>query len=312
MTVNPSIERFFGSPIVDWSVPRRDPWPQDAIFEYCPTDSVGLPIEPDTPIYDTYDKAIAAWYNSWLRTYEQYRDGTRRRIRKTAKPVPIVFASPERAFAQAAKILCPGKDINFDTPGAVKAIPLPFASLEMIGDPTFDPARWNNRIVRYGGLSYDNREMLQYKYPVPVNITYQLSIWAKTKVELDGYTADFIRKFRDQELFIKVLHGQGFGIRCVPILWELVQQAVDLEPGNGQRSLRRVFQVTVGGWIPHEPHTVRTVFRYDAELVATDDVDDDPGTTDETVTVNDVSDAVTGGDADSTRPLDGPFPDDAV
>lgn len=312
MSVNPSIERFFGSPVVDWSQPRRDPWPQDAIFEYCPTDpDTGLPIEPCTPIYDTYDKAIAAWFNTWL--YLKTRDKTdpRRCIVNGDKPVPIVFASPDRAFGQAAQRLCPGKEINFDTPGAIKAIPLPFASLDMSGDPEFDRARWSNRRVRYAGISYDNREMLQYKYPTPINLTYQLSIWAKTKLELDQYTADFIRQFRGDELFIKVLHGNGFGIRCIPVLWEAVQQAVDLEPAQGSRVLRRVFQILVKGWIPHDPYTVRTVLRLDVEFGIGDP---ETGITDEvdgSVTINDVTDEVMpGGGAEGTRPLDGPFWDD--
>jgi hypothetical protein len=315
MSVNPSIERFFGNPVIDWTQPRRDPWPQDEVFLYCPTDSAtGLPIEPKTPIYDTYDKAIASWYASWLRTWEQVPDPNfpgRQCVVKTDKTVPIVFATPERAFSQAAKLLCPGQKISFDTPGAYKNVPLPFASLEMVGDPEPDWTRWNNRHIRYGGLSYDNREMLQYKHPFPVNIVYQLSLWAKTKVELDGWTADFVRKFRDQELFIKVLHGQGFGIRCIPVRLEAIQQAVDLEPAQGQRSLRRVFQIMVMGWIPNEPYSVRTVLTYDVELAVSDDLENDPGEVEATITVNDVSDATTpGGGPEATRPLDGPFPDD--
>ncbi len=308
MAINPSIEKWFGHPVIDWSQPRHDPWPQGEIFEYAPTDAFGVALEPDVEIYDTYDKAMARWFNSFLFIKARGPLGT---LVNTSKPLPIVFATPDRALARLAERLCPGQEIDFDTPGAASVIPLPAASLERSGDYEIDMRRWSNRIIRYGGLSYDDREMLQYKHPIPVNILYQLSIWAKTEKELVAYVVDIVRMFRGVETFIKVIHGSGFGIRCVPLLLDRISQASELEPGADNRLLRYVFPITLGGWVPHLPYSVKTVLRFDVEVGVADDLSSGVADQTDAITVNDVSgEVIPGGGPEATRPLDGPFPED--
>lgn len=311
MAINPPIQQYFGNPVVDWSVFGRDPWPQDyPLFEYAPTDEYGVALDPGVDIYDTYDKAVAAWFNSWLFIKKGNPNGPG--FVNTTRPIPIVFASPDRALGRIAAKLCPNEEINFDTPGAVDVIPLPAASLEHTNDVEVDMRRWNNRIVRYGGISYDDREMLQYKFPIPVNVEYQLSIWAKTRKELVAYAVDFLRKFRGVELFIKVVHGNGFGIRAVPILLNRVQQAVELETQGDNRLLRWVFVFTLGGWVPHVPYSVKTVLRFEVDVGVADDLSSGVADqVDATIVVNDVTgEVVPGGGPEATRPLDGPFPED--
>ena len=108
--------------------------------------------------YSSYDKAAARLFNVCT-----LLDNTGVPI---AKRIPLVFASPERAFAQARK--------KFNLADNVP-IPLPIISLQQIGDTQFDSRRYLSRFIKYRRVAANETSEKYYARSHPQPYTFQYS-----------------------------------------------------------------------------------------------------------------------------------------
>lgn len=291
-----TFDHYFGNPIIDWSAPFRNPFPQDETFVYDPTPD----IEPDVHVYRNYDPAVAAFLGSFLFTFKQIGN----QLVMTTKHLPIVFATPDRAFSEAIRVLCPGATTDLKRP------PLPIGSLDNSADPSLEAGRmWTTAPIRYMGHSYDRTEMLQMPFPIPYAFPYTLSIWANTKAEHDAYRHEIVKRFRKKERFLEVRHKDGFGLRCVAFTLESVANAFELAPGAEDRTLRSAYNFVLHGWMTRAPWTVKTVLKmveeYGVTSIAHPDVADAEIVPGEEVVVFDHTGFPAGGDLNE---IDFPIP----
>ena len=263
---------------------------------------------PEYPVYETYDPAMASWIRTWA-------------IRpRTGRRLDIVFATPDRAFARWQKRLDKMK-VKYDQgPKAVGphkkktlTLPLPFGSLDR-GDMTLDPSRWHEGRERYGGYSYDSREITQWAHPKPVDIPYTLTIWTDNTIDQTAYEVSCWRAMRlnAQETYIRVLHTEELGVRCVPVVFDGATDVSELEAGERQRILRYDYRFTLKGWIAMPCEKAKTILTGIFELSVDNSVQTELG---EDAVLDEVifaeADAVSGAsvEPDLTRAQDGPFPE---
>jgi hypothetical protein len=217
--------------------------------------------------YDAYDKTMSRWLLNG--------------VKRGGKSVPMVFATPERAFGQMAQFLSKRFDRHYDR----KSIPLPFNSIQRL-DATFDvPDRWRLARVRHAQALAQNDEPVGekheypddkcvifswrgYAWPTPTRLPYQLDVWGRNLRDLDLITQQVILLFDfGDETWLRVKHPEPFGWRICPVTLERVSNNSQLEVQDGeQRSLRRTIAFRIDGWIPKPATDVKSVRRVDVEF----------------------------------------------
>lgn len=208
-----------------------------------------------TQVFSNYGRAVIAWT---------------RALRWRNRPVFCVFATPERAFSQAQRIV---DDANTHSP---KVLPLLFASVEHTGikfDPSRfveaqEPARYSNAAVtRYYG----------YRRPNPYTFNYSVNVWARNRFDLDWIFQQVATGMRHQEFYLSVDHPFPMGTKkCLSRLTEVRDLPIVDDP-ESQRKLRRVFVLEVGGWMQYPTAEYGIVEQVIADLYDSPTLDvDDP------------------------------------
>ena len=214
--------------------------------------------------YESYDRSTAQLFNA-LKVVDS--DGI-----PTGRPIPLIFATPERAWAQMrtkfAKNIATDREFR---------IPLPFLSLQQIGDAQFDPSRYLYRKILYRRVALDTvdfRTCLSHAKPLPFTFQYSAELWVKTRYEARVACAQFAQLWDEGGmLFRKVDHGYPMGVHYVR--WVLDSGPTDntnLEASDQERSLRWTFTVRVEGWLPpqaieqHLVHDLNVTFEMPENL----------------------------------------------
>ena len=137
----------------------------------------------NTQIYDNYDRALAKWLSSLL-----YMRGTEHQ-----RTLLIVFATPERAFGEAGNKFRDGK--KGETP---EVVPLPFMSISRTG-MALDAYRHNvvrmSRVLEGTHKKTGQKLWMGMRWPLPVSIDYEISLWARNRMDLDNITEQIILRF---------------------------------------------------------------------------------------------------------------------
>lgn len=189
--------------------------------------------------YQSYDAAAAQLFNS-LRVVDA---NTRL---PTEKPIPLVFATPERAWGLMRKKF--GKapdDPNFK-------VPLPFISLAQMGDASFDSKRYlyNKILYRKVAISPDFRKCLSHPKPQPYSFQYAAELWVKTRYEARVAAAEFAGLFEEGALCYRIVdHGTPLGKKLVPFFLQGITDTTNLDTGDGERSLRWSLSFRIDGWL---------------------------------------------------------------
>lgn len=220
-----------------------------------PIDTVELSPQQHAFDYETYDKAVARLCNA-LTIVDT--DGL-----PTNRPIPLMFATPERAWARMRQKF--NKELSEDRDFK---IPLPFISVQQIGDTAFDPRRHLYRKILYRKVAIDTEDFgtcLSHPHPKPYTFQYSIELWVKTRYEARVNVAQWANIFSDGGMtYRKVDHGLPLGVKIVPFFEEGITDNTNLEPIDSQRSLRWTFTVRVDGWLSppmiqqklvHEIHT---------------------------------------------------------
>lgn len=196
-----------------------------------------------TPDYESYDRAVARMMNS-LRVVGA--DGI-----PTNKPIPLIFATPERSWAEMRKKFQKQIDANRDF-----RIPLPFLSVQQIGDTTFDPKRYlyNKILYRRVALSDDFKKCLSQPAPQPYNFQYSIELWTKSRYEARVAVMQFANLFEQGGMTYRLVdHGYPFGVKYIPFFLEGITDNTNLEPADQERTLRWTFTLRIEGWLPPIP-----------------------------------------------------------
>lgn len=168
-------------------------------------------------------------------------------------PVPCVFATPQRAFAQIAKQIARKSGLREPTPEMLKNVPLPMMSINR-GAETLD----NKRYIRYRNprVLEDASEgkLMGVIYPQPIEIPYDLSVWARTGDELASINEQIIQMLRFNEMWLTVQHPLPVSDRRVHVQLMAQIDGSDIDPGDGrQRTLRRSYSFVAHGWLCYAP-----------------------------------------------------------
>jgi len=211
--------------------------------------------------YESYDKSTARLFNA-LKVVDA--SGV-----PTARVIPLIFATPERAWARMRKKF--QKNISQDR--SFK-IPLPFISLQQIGDTTFDPQRYLYKKILYRKVALETTtyaEAIAHAHPLPYTFQYSAEMWTKTRIEARVAVAQFAGLWDEGGmLYRQVDHGTPMGVKFIPWFLEGIADNTNLEPVDQQRSLRWTFSMRVEGWLPPVPITQKLVHSIDVSI------EDDP------------------------------------
>ena len=119
-------------------------------------------------------------------------------------------------------------------------------------DHIVDPLRFNsNRIRRLGWCTSPQQNKLRSaNYPTPVNITYQIDLWTRFVKEMNLW---------EQKVFTTYASGYDHLSVTIDDVWSnksytnfleggIVDNS-DLEPGEGERAIRRTFTLRSEAWL---------------------------------------------------------------
>ena len=187
------------------------------------------------------------------------------------RPVLHVFATPERAFAQVERKLKNRPD------EAQRVFPMPFLSLERLSE-TFDPKRASRARIRRLMVSKDGTRYAGMKFPIPVNLLYQISIWTKQIRDITDLIVQWFQLFDHTPLrYLTVNHPLPMGERLVAAITREVTSVPMIPEAEKQRVIRRVITLEVGGWIIYKPDFYGIVEKVSVDFRDSDDVDTDDG-----------------------------------
>lgn len=206
-------------------------------------------------------------------------------IKQDGKGVPVVMASPDRAFAAMQHLL--GVD-------DIKNIPLPFISIVRTR-VQHDPVRFHGPQTFFRKIATSRGGEFTYnaRFPLPYDITYQIEFWAKNRETLNALelwmACQFVNGF---ETFITIDFTEvwpSWKTKKIPFENEGIQDNSDLEPQGEHRVLRFTQQLTAKSWILGTIEEVKAVHTIFQDLYLTDtttvlpgvtggDVDADPAT----------------------------------
>lgn len=211
---------------------------------------------------NTQLRAYDAGFQAWL------RDGLP--VKEDGKPIPVVVATPDRAFAAMQHLLygeraAPVKDI--------KNIPLPFVSISP-GAIQFDQLRWQGRVRLILGRNADSSATYTMQWPLPFNISYKIEFWSKNVETMNALKLWSSIQF-DQgiEAFVHFDLSSiwpTWKAKLIPLLHEGFQDLSDLEPDEGQRVVRGSLSVTAKAWISTGYESVKNILKVFTDVYIAD------------------------------------------
>jgi len=183
------------------------------------------------------------------------------------KAIPLVFATPDRAFAEMADLL-KRQDKNYAANSHSK-VPLPFASLARTGEQ-FDVSRWNAAELRLLKLVLDADDLpapidvydpkagdtrFRALHPLPWKFTYQIDVWSRNIM-----TSNLIQQWmmmsgaQHATYFYRIADftpvHKVYGQKWIRVEIDRYSDSSELEPGdNRQRMVRFTVNLTVDAWI---------------------------------------------------------------
>jgi hypothetical protein len=192
---------------------------------------------------------------------EWWRD----RIRWRSKPVPIVFATPDRAFADMRTLLDASRGTDGTAALRGQNIPLPFCSLSESGLEEYDGRRDNAGAIRAAYVNPQLTRGVTMDWPTPVNINYQLDFWCETLNQRRQFQ-DFVRRlFKLKVTYLEIDFASPrwavndtdaiptevklLGRRQVALNMSTWTDASNLEPGDGNREIRASLAMTLNAWM---------------------------------------------------------------
>jgi hypothetical protein len=207
---------------------------------------------------DNYDRAMAQWLRGVLHWDGRY--------------LPIVFASPLRAFSAVQEILSDDPDAVIPPPADGQldypTLPLPFISFWR-GDLRPGVRRNQNFPVRNIGFidGSKKRRTGTMRFPTPINLPYQVELWCKTYTTQGILIQQLLTQFWTTMAYWLVNTPYNRQI-FMPIKLVSSSDTSELEAGSDtkDRILRYTFQLEVEGRMFHDVYEVPTYMRRDVQI----------------------------------------------
>lgn len=205
-----------------------------------------------------YDQAVIDWAHSL-----KYKD----------RPLPCVFSTPQRSFAQMRRML---EERNSN----MKTIPLPFASIDKVADK-YDPLRYNSGYMSCIAANPSFTKWYGMQYPLPFTFTYQIDIWARLFQDLNDLQTQLMLRHRANVIHLDVNHpsiptpdlDDGPQQLSVSGLYRGSQEFSEKSPGSREeRILRRSFTYDIEGWRTFEADEHEVVTKVVTHLYSSEDL----------------------------------------
>jgi hypothetical protein len=206
------------------------------------------------------------------------------------RPVPVVFASPDRAHAELARVIKRRSQNKKKAKGASDLAPpaatvqaiedkpalVPFMSLWMPPVPEYDPTRFNpGRFV----VSKDKASgtAVVMRFPRPIKNTVQVDLWCGSKAghkiamalapQIDlRFFAESVHLPVDWTLdkwyrppFDVLSHARVLGQTRIRLIAKGWTDNTDLETEDGPKEARMTWSGELEGYIPYRPVEARLV-----------------------------------------------------
>jgi len=216
-------------------------------------------LESWTQVYRNYDRAFVDFIHLGIK-YPPVPDD--------ARPLVCVFATPERAFAQIDKRLP-------DTPDdAQKKYPLSFASIDRLA-VEYDIKRDRRAKLRRFMYNADRTKFWHMDWPIPVVLTYQVTLWSRLLRDLDDLNMQMHLLFplTGPIAYIEVDHPFPMDSKIILARLTESRQLPMIESPKSQRTIRRENTVTMEGWIVRAPEEVGIVESIDIDVYHSEDME---------------------------------------
>jgi len=195
-----------------------------------------------------------------------------------------VFATPDRAFAEARNLLKKDAQGNFDPMGSsldpkspTRPIPLPFISIHR-ATGVFDQARWTRFYDSKLGTSITNtmdpnfgKERFIANWPMPYDFPYQIDVWTRNRTTRNFIEQWMAQQFDSFEFFLGMDFTQvhsAYGIKKIPIQYVSFDDLSDYEPGEpADRVIRYTLSINVRGWLFRPVEVVKTVLTFHFDVL---------------------------------------------
>lgn len=201
-----------------------------------------------------YDKSLATW-------------ASRAPLMEDGKPIPVIWASPDRAFSTMQSVLDEGRFTAYQSEAQTN-IPLPFISIER-SQFRFDPSRFHgaNALFRKLARSVDGKTYYQSRFPIPYDIDYSINFWCKNNItsknQLIQYCNLAFWQGNGFEILLEVDFSnlsELYGKKIIPFESEVIMDNSDLEvQGENERILRFTQSMTAKAWFQGAPTEVGAV-----------------------------------------------------
>lgn len=176
-----------------------------------------------------YDQALVTWINNLLPPLLKGRT------------TQILVATARKAYAEVTTArLADNETLTFPRIAVTR--------LDYVNDPN----RFNsNRIRRLGWCSTPvNQALRSARYPAPVNISYQVDLWTRYAKEMNLWVQQLMFEFAPQYIYLQIRPDDVWQDKKYIVFLEgSIADNSDLEPGEGERAIRRTFTVRAEAWV---------------------------------------------------------------
>lgn len=188
------------------------------------------PKGPDCREYYSRDWGIAySWHKTYTEAVYLWLTKINEGRPETPQDIPVVFATPERAFADVIRPRVEGQ------------VDIPLISFAFTGS-TFDQKRFLPSNIVWEKLKVGDKWRVSPK-PLPWNLSYNITVWAKFHQTLDIVAYTLLSRFTPSSY----LYVEG---RPALIRFGGHNDSSTLESNDDDRILRQDFQIEVEAWMP--------------------------------------------------------------
>jgi hypothetical protein len=179
-----------------------------------------------------YDQALLTWVTDNLVPLQEGRS------------VDVLVSTPRKGFAEATTAVL--------ADNRRRTLPrIVIQRLDIINDPIrFNP----NRIRRLGYCNPpDQNKLISGKFPSPVNIPYQIDLWARFIKEMNIWEQYIMDVFASSYLYLKIRPNDVWGDKSyITFLDGPITDNSDLEPDEKERQIRKTLTFRSEAWIYDE------------------------------------------------------------
>lgn len=175
-----------------------------------------------------YDQALVTWIND---TFPPLLQG---------RSTQILVSTARKAYAEVTTArLADNETLTFPRIVVTRM------------DYVNDPMRFNsNRVRRLGWCkSVPHGALRSAKFPAPVTFMYQVDFWTRWSKEMNLWIQKLLMDFASQYIYLQIRPDDVWqNKKYIVFLEGGVADNSDLEPGDGERAIRKTITLRADGW----------------------------------------------------------------